>query len=161
MQTLLFVLFFLILGLAVVLVAMRSGSKGPVLDPNRKGSRRALAWLLALSVVAFLVAIPVAVGIDNSDADAVVGGITLTEKEQRGREIFNQSCVQCHVLAASNSVQRVGPNLDELRPPKELVIDAVNKGRARGQGQMPAKLVTGPDVDAVASYVAKVAGRGE
>src|SRR5687768_726331 len=120
MQTALFVLFFLSLGLAVVLVAMRSGSKGPVLDSNRKGSRRALAWLFALSILAFVVAIPLAVAVDNSrNAEAKAGPLRLTEKEQHGREVFNQNCVQCHVLAASNSVQQVGPNLDELRPPKE------------------------------------------
>ena len=161
MQTLLFVLFFLILGLTVVFVAMRSGSKGPVLDSSRKGSRRALAWLLALAIIAFVIAIPIAVAVDGRDAEAQAGSLQLSKKEQAGREIFNQSCVQCHQLGASNGVQQVGPNLDELRPPAALVADAVNKGRARGQGQMPAQLVTGPEVDEVAAYVAKVAGRTE
>jgi mono/diheme cytochrome c family protein len=159
MQTLLFVLFFLSLGLGVVLVAMRSGAKGPVLDSSRKGSRRALAWLFGLSLVLFVVAIPVAVAVDNSDSEATAGPVELNEQEQRGRQVFNERCVQCHVLKASNSVQQVGPSLDALRPPKELVLDAIAKGRARGQGQMPAQLVTGPDAEAVAAYVAKVAGR--
>jgi mono/diheme cytochrome c family protein len=159
MQTLLFVLFFLILGLGVVLVAMRSGSKGPVLDSSHKGSRRLVAWGLGLAVLAFVVAIPVGVAIDNSDAEATAGAVALNKEEQHGRQVFNENCVQCHVLNASNGVQLVGPNLDELRPPKELVLDAVLKGRARGQGQMPAQVVTGPDAEAVAAYVAKVAGR--
>jgi cytochrome c6 len=160
MQTALFVLFFLVLGLSVVLVAMRSGSKGPVLDSSRRGSRRALAWLLGLAILAFVVLIPVAVAVDNSqNAEATAGALTLTKKEQHGREVFNQNCTQCHVLAASNGVQLVGPNLDELRPPKELVLDAIAKGRAGGQGQMPSQVVTGPDAEAVAAYVAKVAGR--
>lgn len=160
MQTALFVLFFLALGLSVVLVAMRSGSKGPVLDSSRKGSRRAVAWLLALSILAFVVAIPLAVVLDNNrNAEAKAGPLRLTKKEQRGREVFNQNCTQCHVLAASNGVQQVGPNLDELRPPKALVLDAIAKGRARGQGQMPSQVVTGPEAEAVAAYVAKVAGR--
>jgi mono/diheme cytochrome c family protein len=115
--------------------------------------------LLGLSIAAFVVAIPLAVAIDNSDAEAEAGAIQLTAEEQEGRQLFNENCVQCHTLAASNSVQQVGPDLDALRPPKELVADAINKGRARGQGQMPAQLVTGPDVEAVAAYVAKVAGR--
>ena len=159
MQTALFVLFFVVLGLTVVLVAMRSGSKGPVLDSSRKGARTALAWLLALAILAFVVAIPIAVAIDSSDAEATAGAQQLTKEEQHGRQVFNENCVQCHVLAASNGVQQVGPNLDDLRPPKELVLDAVLKGRARGQGQMPAQVVTGPDAEAVAAYVAKVAGR--
>jgi mono/diheme cytochrome c family protein len=159
MQTALFVLFFLVLGLSVVLVAMRSGSKGPVLDSSRKGSRRALAWLLGLAILAFAVAIPVGVALDSSDAEAEAGAQQLTKEEQHGRQVFNERCVQCHTLAASNGVQQVGPNLDELRPPKELVLDAIAKGRAGGQGQMPSQLVTGPDAEAVAAYVAKVAGR--
>ena len=160
MQTALFVLFFLVLGLSVVLVAMRSGSKGPVLDSNLKGSRRAVAWLLALSILAFVVAIPLVVVLDNNkNAEAKAGPLRLTKKEQHGREVFNQNCVQCHVLAASSGVQQVGPNLDELRPPKALVLDAIAKGRAGGQGLMPSLVVTGPDAEAVAAYVAKVAGR--
>ena len=159
MQTALFVLFFLILGLSVVLVAMRSGSKGPVLDSSRRGARRALGWMLALAILAFVVLIPLAVMIDSSDAEADAGALQLTKQEQHGREVFNENCVQCHVLEASNGVQQVGPNLDALRPPKELVLDAIAKGRAGGQGQMPSQVVTGPDAEAVAAYVAKVAGR--
>ena len=159
MQTLLIVLFFVILGLSVLMVALRSGAKGPVLDPSKKASRRVLAVLLGLSVAAFVVAIPLAVAIDNSDAEAEAGPVQLTAEEQEGRQLFNENCVQCHELAASAGVQQVGPDLDELRPPKELVLDAIRNGRARGQGQMPADLVTGPDAEAVAAYVAKVAGR--
>jgi mono/diheme cytochrome c family protein len=157
--TLLFVLFFLILGAGVVLVAMRSGSSGPVLDSRKKGARRLLAVLTALAVLVFVIAVPVLVASDNRNAEATAGSVTLNKTEQHGRQIFNQRCVQCHTLAASSGVQQVGPDLDKLRPPKALVLDAVEKGRARGQGQMPALLVTGPDAEAVAEYVAKVAGR--
>jgi mono/diheme cytochrome c family protein len=159
-STLLFVLLFLVLGLGVVLTAMRSGSKGPVLDSDKRGSRRALAWILAILVLAFVVAVPLAVAVGNhNNSPEKAGPVRLDEKEQAGRAVFNQRCVQCHTLGASNSVQTVGPNLDELRPPKELVLDAVEKGRAGGQGQMPSLLVTGPDAEHVAAYVAKVAGR--
>lgn len=158
MTTALLVGFFVVLGLAVVLAAMRSGSKGPLLNPQRKGGRRAVAWLTALTVLLFGIAIPIAVGV-GTDTSARAGSVDLTAKEEQGRELFNRSCVQCHTLGASNSVQTVGPNLDVLRPPKELTLDAIEKGRARGQGQMPALLYTGEDAEAVASYVAKVAGR--
>ena len=53
----------------------------------------------------------------------------------------------------------VGPSLDELRPPKNLVYDAIVKGRARGQGQMPAQLFEGREARQVADFVAAVAGR--
>jgi mono/diheme cytochrome c family protein len=158
-STLLVVLFFLVAGLAVVLVAMRSGSRGPVLDPDKKGSRRALGWGLGLAVVLFVVAVPLAVAIDGSKQDATAGAVRLTAEEREGRHIFNERCVQCHQLGASSAVQQVGPDLDELRPPRELVLDAIAKGRARGQGQMPAQLVDGPDAEKVAAYVERVAGR--
>ena len=63
------------------------------------------------------------------------------------------------VLAATSAVAQVGPNLDGLRPPKGLVLDAIEKGRARGQGQMPAKLLTGEDAEHVADFIERVAGR--
>ena len=161
MSTLLFVLLFLILGVGVVLVAMRSGSKGPLLDPNKRGARRALGWGVGLIVLVFVIAVPIAVAVDdgnNSSKDA--GPIRLTAQQEHGRELFNANCVQCHTLKASNAVQTIGPSLDVLRPPAALVEDAIKNGRARGQGQMPAGLLGGPDAAAVAAYVARVAGRG-
>ena len=53
----------------------------------------------------------------------------------------------------------MGPNLDVLTPPKVLILDAIAKGRARGNGQMPAQLLTGRDAVEVATFVAQVAGR--
>jgi mono/diheme cytochrome c family protein len=158
-SALLVILFFVILGLAVVLIAMRSGSRGPLLDPQKRGGRRAVTAMLVLAVVLFAVTVPITVALDNSDNDAKAGALDLSGHEREGRQLFNENCTQCHTLQASNSVQLVGPDLDELRPPKELILDAIEKGRARGQGQMPALLVTGPEADAVAAYVAKVAGR--
>ena len=55
----------------------------------------------------------------------------------------------------------MGPNLDDLRPPKELVLDAIENGRSRGNGQMAAGLYTGQDAEDVAAYVAKAAGQTE
>ena len=54
---------------------------------------------------------------------------------------------------------QVGPNLDNLRPPEKLVLDAIHNGRARGNGQMAADLVEGEDADDVAAYVAKAVGQ--
>jgi len=159
MATALFVIFFVTLGLGTVLLAMRSGSRGPLFDPQKRGARRAVAWLTALAVLVFAIAVPVATGIDQSDSKKEAGPVQLSAAEQRGREAFSPTCSQCHTLSASKAVGRVGPNLDVLRPPKELVIDAINKGRYRGRGQMPPKLFEGEEAEDVAAYVAKVAGR--
>jgi mono/diheme cytochrome c family protein len=159
-STLVLVAFFVVLGLGVVLAAMRSGRGGPIFNPQKRGGRRAVGWFTALAVLVFGIGIPIAVAI-GTDTAKKAGPVELTAEEEAGRAVFNQNCVQCHTLGASKSEQTVGPNLDVLRPPKELTLDAIAKGRARGQGQMPAQLVTGEEAEAVASYVAKVAGRVE
>lgn len=158
MATAIFVLAFVLLGLAVVLFAMRAGRSRTSSEPGR-GSRRAVYVLTALSVVLFAVAIPLAVGIDSAD-QAKAGPVKLNKKQEEGRKLYSQSCSQCHTLAAASSTGRVGPNLDQLRPPKTLILDAIKNGRARGRGQMPALLFTGSDAEKVADFVAATAGRG-
>ncbi|MDX6659290.1 MAG: hypothetical protein QOJ55_112, partial [Solirubrobacteraceae bacterium] len=43
--------------------------------------------------------------------------------------------------------------------PKSLVLNAIEQGRARGVGRMPAALLQVQDAQDVAAYVSKVAGR--
>jgi mono/diheme cytochrome c family protein len=158
MSTLLFVLLFVLLGLGTVLLAMRSGSRGPIFDPNKRSGRRAVAFLAALTVLLFGIAIPIATAVDGAEESKQAGPVELTANEERGRELFSPTCSQCHTLEASKAVGRVGPDLDELRPPRELVLDAILKGRYRGQGQMPDRLYDGQDARDVSAYVARVAG---
>jgi mono/diheme cytochrome c family protein len=82
----------------------------------------------------------------------------LTAQEKHGQELFGQRCRNCHTLAAAKASAAVGPNLDELRPPKGLVLNAIEEGRSRGNGQMAADLVEGEDAEAVAAFVAKASG---
>ena len=161
MATAAFVLFWVILGLAVVLGAMRSGRRGPLLDVRKRGARRFVYVLTGLAILVFGVGVPVLAGIlGGSNASAGPSGIELTAQEERGRDLFARSCAQCHDLDASAAVGRVGPDLDVLRPNKELVVNAIEEGRARGQGQMPSQLYEGAEVEDVAAYVERVAGRG-
>jgi mono/diheme cytochrome c family protein len=95
----------------------------------------------------------------NTQADAAIGGIELTAAQEHGRQVFKERCATCHTLDDAGAVGMVGPDLDDLRPPQALILDAINKGRARGQGQMPAQLISGPEAQDVANYVATVAGR--
>src|ERR687893_254274 len=48
------------------------------------------------------------------------------------------------------AVGRVGPDLDVLAPTTGLTINAIEEGRARGQGQMPAQLLDGEEAKHVA-----------
>ncbi len=91
-----------------------------------------------------------------------------------GKELFlgEGRCGSCHVLADANSKGVIGPNLDDafrqsrtdglgdltilsvIRNQIEFPIESPNTGSPG----MPADLVTGEDADAVAAYVASVAG---
>lgn len=78
--------------------------------------------------------------------------------EARGRELFAGTCGGCHSLADSGSRADVGPDLDFLRPTREQVLAAIERGGS-ATGQMPAGLLKGADAEAVAAYVAGAAGR--
>jgi mono/diheme cytochrome c family protein len=161
---LIFVLAFLTLGLAVVFMAFTSGPAGARLrkQASSRRGRRLVAVGAAVIVLGLGVAVPLAIGVVNGDnhAKSAPGGVDLNASQASGRTIFAKYCATCHTLNASNAVGRVGPNLDQLHPPKALILDAIAKGRARGSGQMPAGLVDGQDAQDVANYVSAVAGRG-
>ena len=158
-----FVLVFLVLGLAVVALAFsgRASVRYRRGAPTRAG-RRFVALVVAIVVVGLGLAVPLAIGVVNGNDHAknAPGGVDLSASQAAGRSVFAKYCATCHTLKASNAVGKVGPNLDVLHPPKGLILDAIAKGRARGQGQMPAGLVDGEDAQNVAAYVAAAAGRG-
>ncbi len=168
-MVIIFVLFWVIVGLAVFILAIRGGPRGArnALHTESTVSRR----LVVLGVVALFVfglLVPAFVIADNKRHKASVahGGVILTAQEQKGRELFARSCAVCHTLAATKSVGRIGPNLDvrvgeDISTPagrKALVLSAITEGRARGLGQMPALLYQGKEAEQVAEFVAAVAG---
>jgi mono/diheme cytochrome c family protein len=82
------------------------------------------------------------------------GQITATD----GKEIFAAAgCTGCHTLKDAGSTGTVGPNLDDAKPPKSLVVDRVTNGR----GRMPSfsSRLTKQQIDAVAKYVSSAAGK--
>ena len=99
--------------------------------------------------------------VSNQDDIPEANVTDLTESEQNGRELFAQRCANCHTLQAANAIASVGPNLDELRPNKALVLDAIENGRAQGNGQMAAGLFAGQEAEDVANFVAKAVGQTE
>jgi len=162
MAVLLFILGWVVVGFAIFFIALRGGPRGvrSTLQTQNRGGRAVVLGLITIVYVTFGIAIPALVlAEDNDNRDSNLSGVKLTKAEAHGRELFGTTCQQCHTLAASNAVGKVGPNLDQLRPPKALVLNAILEGRARGVGRMPAGLLSGKDAEDVAAYVAKVAGR--
>ena len=88
---------------------------------------------------------------------AVAGTGITPEAPTDGKSIFATSCGSCHTLADAGTTGAVGPNLDESKPPKDLVVDRVTNG----QGAMPSfkDSLDQQQIDAVADYVAGAAGR--
>jgi mono/diheme cytochrome c family protein len=160
MAAIVFMSFFIALGLGVVLVAMRGGPRGvrDTLERGRRQPMRAAEFAIAGAIALFGLVVPAAV-ILGDQAAAGPGGTTLSAELQEGRKLFADKCSTCHTLADAGAVGRVGPDLDVLAPTAGLTINAIEQGRARGMGQMPAQLLDGEDAKHVAEYIEEVAGR--
>lgn len=164
-----FVILWVVLGLAVFLVAVRGGPRGAreALHTESRASG-SVVTLVVVVLFAFGLVVPGLVLAFNSanKASVAVGGLHLNGEQQEGRELFSRSCGVCHTLAATKSVGRVGPNLDTrlgsqiptVAGRRALVLNAIAEGRARGLGQMPAMLYQGHEAEAIASFLAAVAG---
>ena len=164
MAVLAFTLLFVALGLGVLFVALSGGPGGARkrMASQSRRTRRIALFNFLLAVIILGLGVPAAViATVNSRDDVPAANVSnLTAAEKHGRELFGERCHNCHTLKASDSVAQVGPNLDDLRPPKALVLDAIHNGRARGNGQMAADLVQGKDAEDVAAYVSKAVGNG-
>ena len=160
--TIVFVTAFVVLGLATIAVAMSKGPGGrPRIDGSSRRASRATYAAIAAVAIGGGIAVPAIVlaTAGPGSRERAPGGIRLTSAEAEGRQVFAARCATCHALNAANAVGRVGPDLDELRPPRELTLDAIAKGRARGMGQMPAGLADGEEAENVADFIVKTAGR--
>lgn len=73
-----------------------------------------------------------------------------------GAAIFSENCASCHTLAAAGATGTIGPNLDDAKPPQELVVERVTNGI----GAMPSfkDQLSEAQIDAVAEYVSQNAG---
>ncbi len=165
---LIFIIFWIVVGLGVFFLAMRRGSRGA--DGTVEGSRLSRGAITLGMIVAFafgliVPAIVLAVNGEHKASEAT-GGVHLNKEETAGRELFAHACNVCHTLAAVKAVGRIGPNLD-VRVGDDisteagriaLVENAIAEGRARGLGNMPARLYVGKEAEEVAKFVAAVAG---
>lgn len=163
MLALLFVLIWVVIGITIVVIAMRGGprrARAGLLDAQSRTSRRTAFAVFAVFYVALGIAVPaVVLAADHSDRNVGDSSVKLNAAEEHGRMIFGERCNNCHTLAAARTQGKVGPNLDQLKPPAALVLNAIQTGRMRGNGTMPAGIVSGKDAQDVAAFVGAVAGK--
>jgi len=92
----------------------------------------------------------------SSQSTSTAGGGAQNASAE-GKQVFTQNCKGCHTLSDAGATGSVGPNLDDLKPPKATVVRQVNNGG----GPMPAfkGKLTDAQIDAVSTYVSTVAGQ--
>jgi mono/diheme cytochrome c family protein len=92
---------------------------------------------------------------------ANAGSSGASSRAPNGRKLFIANCGSCHTLHAAGSTGTDGPNLDRLyRHTKRRTIDRVVKRAIRnGADGMPAGILADGNANAVAGYVASVAGK--
>lgn len=147
------------------------GHVGAALQSTSRSGSRALNLTLVVVYIGVGVIVPLLFIFGNRNkSNAQVGGIQLTASMQAGRALFAEHCGVCHTLAATNSVGKIGPNLDSLKPTKSLILHTIKYGCLQqqvgndyntaclGYGNMPADLVQGNEAQDVADFVSKVAG---
>lgn len=79
----------------------------------------------------------------------------------RGKALFTAeavpACAICHTLADAGAEGAIGPDLDELKPTKDVVLKVLKEG----MGAMPsfAESLSQEEMEALAGYVVEVTGR--
>ena len=95
---------------------------------------------------------------ETTTTETTGGGEATAGDPAAGKDVFASAggCGSCHTLADAGASGSVGPNLDDSKPPAELVVDRVTNGR----GVMPpfADTLSEQQIADVAAYVSSVAG---
>lgn len=156
-----FVAPFVVLGAGVLFVAF-SGGPGRARQAYMSGGGSGFRLALVAIYVALGIGVPVLVIVGGEESVGASGSLAdaeLSPELEEGKQLFISTCSSCHTLAAANAQGVTGPSLDELAPLEEdRVLNAIREG-GTGKNRMPAGLLEGEDADAVATYVARVAGR--
>jgi mono/diheme cytochrome c family protein len=99
-------------------------------------------------------------------------GVSQTGSFDRGKQLFAAKCATCHSLKDAGSTTQIGPDLDAAfaqarrdgMDPDTIAgvvkaqVEYPRPSNANPSVSMPAGLVTGENLDDVATYVSKVAG---
>jgi cytochrome c6 len=111
-----------------------------------------VTWLVAAFAVAALLIGPQLIGAEKPPPTPQQTAATAAD----GKTVFTANCGSCHTLADAGTSGAIGPNLDDAKP-DAATVKAYVRG---GGGGMPAfgDSLSNAEIDAVAAYVASVAG---
>jgi mono/diheme cytochrome c family protein len=161
MEVLIVLVPFVVAGLIVIFVAFSGGASAAREAFLTRGGRF-FTFTMVMLYVAAGIAVPAAVIASRGEAEGGTGSLRskdISGRLEDGKQLFIQTCKSCHTLGAVNAHGVTGPDLDALAPlDKQRVLNAIERG-GTGTGRMPPNLLEGEDADAVATYVAAVAGR--
>jgi cytochrome c553 len=160
MEVLVVLVPFLLAGIAISFIAF-SGGPAAAREAYLTRGGRLFRWGIPVLYILLGAVVPAAVIASRPESEGGVGKLrtaALTEKEEEGKRLFRQTCWSCHNLDAVQAQGVTGPDLDELGLDRERVLNAIERG-GTGDGRMPAELLEGEEAEAVALYVAKVAGQ--
>jgi mono/diheme cytochrome c family protein len=122
-------------------------------------------WVMfGIAAVLFAVLVPAWAISREGGGDASPQAVP--EDESEAKDLFVTNCGSCHTLYKAGTDGIVGPDLDEiLAPPSPTppdpetisprVLNAIENGV---EGKMPADILSGPQAQEVANFVAEVAG---
>src|SRR6476469_5229948 len=154
----------LLIGIGVFFVAF-SGGPGRAREAYLTGGQRVFGIVIVLLYIGIGVAVPAVV--IASRGESMGNSVTLESKKvrdaseqvQTGKKLFIESCAACHNLDAVNARGVTGPDLDKIgNVTPGRVLSAIKIG-GTGQNRMPSNLLQGANADAVAQFVAHVAGK--
>ena len=161
MEWLYVVIPFVVVGVLVMFYAFSGGGDAARKAYSTRGGR-IFIWSMVVLYVVLGLAVPALVIADRGEAEGGTGSLRskqISGQLEDGKTAFIQTCKSCHTLEAVNAHGVTGPNLDDLAPlDKQRVLNAIERG-GTGTGRMPPQLLEGADAEAVAAYVALVAGR--
>lgn len=161
MEILIFLVPWVLIGIGIIFVSF-SGGPGEARRAYLTRGNRAFRVTIPLLYIALGIAVPALVissREENAGATPQLAGEDLPENLERGKELFRDTCASCHDLDAFNAQGVTGPDLDEIGEiTPERIVNAIRIG-GTGQNRMPAGLLEGENAEAVARYVAAVAGR--
>jgi cytochrome c553 len=161
MEVVLVIAPFVVAGIVVLFIAF---SGGPSAAREAYLTRGGRLFTVAIVLLCLLlgVAVPAAVIASRGESQGGVGPLRsekASTEASNGKELFIATCKSCHNLDAVQAEGVTGPDLDELGGlDKQRVLNAIKNG-GTGQNRMPAGLLRGQDAQAVAAYVARVAGQ--